>query len=198
MKIKSAFKGYLFIIASAVLFGCMPLIATHIYADGVNALTLVWLRGLFSLPFLFALALIKRERISIPIKNAPYLFIVGLFGCALTPLLLFSSYNYISGGTATVFHFSYPAIVLIFELIFNRGRVKGISIISILICVVGISMFYTPGSRLSFKGSILAIVSGVMYAIYIFLLGRFGNKGISSFTFGFYITFAGEYSQCYR
>ena len=50
-------KGYVYIILSAVLFGCMPLMANHIYADGVNAMTLVLLRNAVSLPMLASLGL---------------------------------------------------------------------------------------------------------------------------------------------
>jgi len=50
-------KGYLFAVLSAVIYGCMPLMAKHIYADGVNPLTLVFLRNLFSLIPLGLLAL---------------------------------------------------------------------------------------------------------------------------------------------
>lgn len=32
-------KGYFFIIASAVIFGCMPLGVKLVYADGVNSLS---------------------------------------------------------------------------------------------------------------------------------------------------------------
>ena len=49
-------KGYLFIIASAVIFGTMPLMASGIYDQGVNPMTLVLLRNLLSLPVLALMA----------------------------------------------------------------------------------------------------------------------------------------------
>ena len=49
-------KGYVFVIASAIIFGCMSLGAKIIYADGVNALSLVFLRNSLALPALALLA----------------------------------------------------------------------------------------------------------------------------------------------
>ena len=49
-------RGYLFVIASAFLFGCMPLITKLIYAEGVNSLSVVLLRNALALPVLALLA----------------------------------------------------------------------------------------------------------------------------------------------
>lgn len=187
MKKKSIRLGYLYIILSAVLFGCMPLMARHIYADGVNSMTLVLLRNAMSLPFLAGLALLKRESFKVAPKSIFPVFVIGLFGCALTPLLLFSSYNYINGGTATVFHFVYPAVVLLLEIIILRSKIRGASIAAILLCLVGIALFYNPAEGLNFAGSALALSSGVTYAIYIFLLGKFDRGGMGGYVFAFLV-----------
>ena len=46
MNKRNRIKGYLLVILSAMLFGCMPLITHYIYADGVNRESLVLLRSL--------------------------------------------------------------------------------------------------------------------------------------------------------
>ena len=45
MNIGKMIRGYIAVIASAVLYGCMPLMAKIIKADGVTPLTLVFLRN---------------------------------------------------------------------------------------------------------------------------------------------------------
>ena len=57
MNSRKLIKGYIFVILSAVLYGLMPLMTTHIKADGANAYSLVFLRNALSLPALAALAL---------------------------------------------------------------------------------------------------------------------------------------------
>ena len=105
-------NGYVMVIASAVLFGLMPLLAKEIYAMGGTALSLCVYRFLFSIPFLCAV--VKGEKgqtFSITKEEAKKIFILSL-GCAGTPFLLFQSYQYISSGMATTIHFIYPVLVL--------------------------------------------------------------------------------------
>ena len=94
MKRKNVLRGYAYIILSAVIFGCMPLMAKHLYADGVNSMTLVALRNLISNPFLLCIALARREPFPKRMADAMPVFFIGILGCAVTPFLLFSSYLY--------------------------------------------------------------------------------------------------------
>ena len=186
---KANLFGYIFIILSAVIFGCMPLMADFIYRDGVNALSLVLLRNILSLPPLMLLGRLGAKSLKIEVRALPWVALVGIFGCALTPFLLFSSYNYMDSGTATVLHFVYPAAVLVIELVFLRARAQLGKIIPILLCVGGIALFYTPGAGLDFGGSVIAISSGIAYAVYIVLLGVFSRRfSVNGFLFGFYTT----------
>lgn len=183
-------KGYLYIVLSAVIFGCMPLMAKHLYEDGVNSVTLVALRNAISLPFLLGISLFRREKMPRQARDTLPVFLIGLLGCAITPLLLFTSYQYMASGAATVLHFVYPAAVLLLELLFVRGSVRREGIVAILLCLVGIALFYNPAEGISLVGSLIALASGVVYALYIFLLGRIGKRGMGSFFFSFLATLA--------
>ncbi len=186
---KTILGGYAFVILSAVIFGCMPLMADYIYKDGVNALSLVLLRNLISLPPLALLGYLGGRSLKIEVRALPFTALVGIFGCALTPFLLFSSYNYMDSGTATVLHFVYPAAVLVIELVFVRARAELGKVIPILLCVFGIAFFYTPGAALDLGGSLIALSSGLAYAVYIVLLGVFSSRfSVNGFLFGFYTT----------
>lgn len=183
----SKIKGYIYVILSAVIFGSMPLMATNIYKDGVTPLSLVLLRNMLSMPMLAIAALITKKTLKVPVKALPSISVIGLLGCCITPLMLFASYTYIPSGVATVFHFVYPVIVLIVNLIIRKTADTG-SIISVLICFAGICFFYNPGNPLNFTGASLALLSGVVYALYIIMLSRFKYKKLSGFLFSFYIS----------
>jgi drug/metabolite transporter (DMT)-like permease len=189
-KQKRMLLGCAYIVLSAVIFGCMPLMAKHLYADGVNSMTLVALRNTISLPFLFLIAVLNKEPFAKRAVDTLPVLGIGVLGCAVTPLLLFSSYNYMNSGAATVLHFVYPAVVLLMEFIFLRGGVRKTSVIAITLCIAGIALFYNPAEGLSLTGSVLALASGVAYAGYIFFLGRFGRRGMGSFAFAFFATLA--------
>lgn len=187
MKRKGLAKGYFLVIFSAVIFGCMPLLVKGIYADGVNSLSVVLLRNLLSAPVTVALAYWQRKNLKVPVKALPEIAAIGIVGCCLTPVLLFSSYFFMDSGTAMVLHFVYPAAVLVGGVLFYRERVTMGALISIAICFLGISQFYTPGAPIDWRGGSLAILSGFGYAAYILMLSHFRYREISGFLFNAYI-----------
>lgn len=183
-------KGYIFSILSAVIYGCMPLMAKFIYADGVNSISLVFLRNFLALPVLAALALTQQKTLKVTPKALPSIIVIALFGCALTPILLFSSYNYIASGTATILHYVYPAMVVIGGVLFFKKKVPVGNIVSVILCVAGIALFYDPTQPLDLTGCALALGSGITFAAYVLLLSNFRYKEVTGFTFSFYIAAA--------
>lgn len=188
MKQKELFKGYALVILSALIFGLMPLMAKFIYREGITPQSLVLLRTGLATPFLFVLSILTKGRLKLAPRAIPSVALIALMGCALTPLLLFSSYNYMPSGAATVLHFIYPAAVVLGELIFLRKKLSKGQLISIALCIVGIAMFYNPENKLDLTGSAIAILSGITYATYIILLAGFKYKEISGFAFSFWVS----------
>ena len=179
-------KGYLLVIFSAVIFGCMPMLVKGIYADGVNSLSVVLLRNLLSAPVAVVMARLQYGSLKVPAKALPKIAAIGIVGCCLTPLLLFSSYSFMDSGTAMVLHFVYPAMVLVGGVLFWRERITWGALASIVICAVGIFQFYTPGAALDWRGGALALLSGVGYAAYILLLSHFPYQQITGLLFNAY------------
>ena len=181
-------KGCLFAVLSAIIYGSMPLMAKYVYADGVTPLTLVFLRNLFSVVPLAILAYREKKTLKIPVSALPAIGFMSLLGCCLTPVLLFSSYQYIPSGLATVFNFAYPSFVVVGEILLLRKKTRVSSVMSVLLCIVGISMFYTPQETINLTGAALALVSAMTFAGYVLLLSRFDCSRVSGFLFTLYIT----------
>lgn len=205
-------KGSVFVIISAVIFGCMPLTARMLYAQGCNSVSLVVYRYSMSLPILFVLALreqltalhfnkdcklCRRRRILqlTAVKRAMRLnptqvgqfFILSLVFCA-TPLLLFSSYNYIPSGSATTIHFSYPVFVILAAVFIFREKATVVKIVSVLFCILGLACFYEPGRDGELVGIALALSSGVTYSFYMIFFDRSVLKFIRPFKTNFYLS----------
>ena len=187
MKRSNLLTGYIFVIFSALIFGLMPLMAKFLYAEGTNPHTLVFLRNLLSLPFLLVLSHLSGNKAKVKASVIPQISIIAFMGCCITPLLLFKSYEHIPSGTATIFHFIYPAVVIVGEFIFLKNKLRGGHILSMLLCALGIMLFYNKNSVLNFEGSAFALASGVTYAIYVLCLSGFKQKEISGFTFSLYV-----------
>lgn len=180
-------RGYLFAILSAVIYGLMPLMASHIYADGVNAMTLVLLRNALALPVLAVLAFCQKKTLKIPAKAMGSVALLAAFGCCITPVLLFSSYHFIPSGTATTIHFIYPAIVVVMGLLFLRKKAQLGTILSLVLCLGGICLFYKPDGDFHLGGAGLALASGLTFAIYVVILSTFRNEKVTGFLFTFYV-----------
>lgn len=183
-------KGCAYIIVSAVIFGCMPLMAKNIYAEGVNAISLVLLRNVLALPVLYLL--LRAKKINIRPSNKgeiKRITLLGLYGSVLTPALLFYSYNYISSGMATTLHFVYPVFVLLGCAVFFHDKIGLIKGCSVLLGSIGMLFFYTPGESAQFVGMALAIISGITYAAYIVYLDKSGLGKEHPFKIGFGMAF---------
>lgn len=183
-------KGCAYIIVSAVIFGCMPLMAKNIYAEGVNAISLVLLRNVLALPVLYLL--LRAKKINIKPSNKgeiKRITLLGLYGSVLTPALLFYSYNYISSGMATTLHFVYPVFVLLGCAVFFHDKIGLIKGCSVLLGSIGMLFFYTPGESAQFVGMALAIISGITYAAYIVYLDKSGLGKEHPFKIGFGMAF---------
>lgn len=188
MSKRNMVKGYGMVVLSAFLFGCMPLITNFIYAQGINRESTVLMRNLLALPVLALLTHRQNKSFAIPWRAVPAICVIALMGCCVTPLLLYGSYQYIAGGTATVFHFIYPAMVVLIGMVFLRRKVSPGTLLAVLLCVAGVCLFYDPGAPLNWKGAGLALASGVTYAVYVVLLSVFPYSQVSGFKLSFYVS----------
>lgn len=187
MNNRKLLKGYMFVILSAVLYGLMPLMTTFLKADGANSYSLVFLRNALSLPVLAALALGQQKTLKVPVKELPTIAIAALLGCCLTPVLLYSSYDFIDSGTASVFHFVYPAVVVVGGLLFLKQKASRGTLLSVLVCVGGIALFFDPNASVTLEGSALSLLSGVTFAAYVLMLSVFSGRKATGFVFTFYV-----------
>jgi len=187
---KKMIKGYIYVIISAILFGCMPLGAKFLYARGMNSISLVFWRNSLALPVLAILAFKQTKSFYVEKKTLLKIVTAAAMGVCATPILLYSSYNYLASGTATIFHFIYPVVVVMGSILFLHEQCNKKIIFSVIICTLGILLFYDPDAQISFLGSFLALLSGVTYATYVMLLSVFKEKEVSGFLFSFYLSAA--------
>lgn len=189
MRKNKLFLGYILVIASAMLYGSMPLLSRLIYLEGVTPFSLVFLRNVISIPMLALAATISGKSLKINPHALPSIGGIATIGCCITPLLLYISYTDMDTGVATVFHFIYPAVVMVLSLIFLKSKFKFINLASLVLCLLGICIifiFHSSDAQIGILGSATALFSGVTYAIYIVGLSIFRYKEISGFVFNFY------------
>ena len=177
-----------FVILSAMFFGTMPLFTKTAYAYGCNAYTVAF--GRFLVGALGSgVLIILLPNTSFRIAQSEFQKLTGLsVFYAATPVLLYEAYRGISTGLATTLHFTYPIIVMMIGAVVFRNRLHIRQIICLLICIAGITCFYTPGQTESVSGMALAVASGLAYALYILFLGRSGLQRLHVMVVTFWIS----------
>ena len=180
--------GIIYVILSAVLFGTMPLLARIAYAHGSNAYTVAFGRFFFGSIVLGAVILALSDcTIKISGSQIPALLKLSI-PYALMPILLYVSYTYIDSGMATTLHFTYPVVVMMIMVIFFKTRLDIKQVICAILCVGGMALLYTPNGQICVQGILLAVSSGIVYAVYIVLLGKSAVKNLHSLVLAFWIS----------
>ena len=186
--------GAVLVILSAVLFGTMPLCARIAYGCGCNPYTVAF--GRFASGALAAAGVIAlHPSLSFRVSRQE----LGQLGVlsvlyALTPVLLYLSYQSISSGLATTLHFTYPLTVMVLGALLFRKKLRGRQLLCLGICAAGLLCFYRPGAREGSTGMLIAVLSGLTYALYILLLGKSDLKSLPVLVSTFWISLlsAGE------
>ena len=159
-------KGYLLTIASAVMFGFVPAAAKLAYANGFSSINLTFYRNLFAAIMLCVLIKSKGERLAIESKSdLKKVLLLGLFCTTITPLLLFVSYSFIPSSVASTFHFTYPAITILATAFILKKPVQKGHYFCVALCMLGISMFCTPGVKLNVLGAATALLTRCSQAV---------------------------------
>ncbi len=179
--------GGVYVVLSAVLFGCMPLLAKIAYTHGSNAYAAAFGRFLFGSIFLLAIIRFKSDTVKIS-KEELLEILKFSVPYALMPIFLYRSYDFIDSGLATTLHFTYPVAVILLLALFYRKRMKRKQIFCTVICMIGILLMYNPNGQVEIAGIVLAAFSGVFYAIYIVFLGNSLVKQMSPFILSFWLS----------
>ncbi len=184
MKNKSHFiSGFLIAFFGAILFSTKAILVKLAYRDtGVDVVTLLALRMIFSLPFF----LISAWVVSIRIENQKftnrqwvYVAIVGCLGYYVSSFLDFQGLQYVTAGIERLILFIYPTLVLIISAVYFKQKIKTIQILAITISYIGLAMafvgeidFKSGQARDFYFGSLLIFCCAITYATYIVGSGR--------------------------
>src|SRR5690349_12041362 len=179
---KLAFGGFLITFFGAVLFSTKAIIVKKAFADTqVDALTLLTLRMIFSLPFILGAAFFvssRKDNVRLTRKQWAGIFVLGLFGYYLSSYFDFSGLQYISAGLERLILFLYPTLVVLMNRMFFGERISRIQLIALLLTYTGIAIAYYDEMRIDnenpyfFLGSLLVFLCSGTYAFYISGSGR--------------------------
>jgi len=185
--------GFLIAFIGAVLFSTKAIIVKKAFAEvHVDALTLLTIRMVFSLPFYLVAAFFittNKSNIKLTGKEWLYIIILGLFGYYLSSLFDFIGLQYISAGLERIILFLYPSFAVLINAFFFKQEIKRIQVWALVITYIGIGIAYfgelqiDTGNPNFYWGSFLIFLCSITYASYIAGSGYVIPKvGASKFT----------------
>lgn len=157
----------------AVFFSLKGVTTKLIYAYGVDAVTLLALRMIFSVPFFVAVAAWSRRESAAPVapRDRWLILLLGLLSYYLASFLDFLGLQFISATLERLTLYLYPTVVLILSVLFLKAPIRGREIVALALSYVGIALVLVVGGRVGGAnvplGAALVFGSAVTYSIYL-------------------------------
>lgn len=188
----SKFVGYLCGILAAAFYGLNPLFALPLYADGMDAVSVLFFRYVLSLPMLAIPMLVQRIDFHLSRGEALQLGILGLL-MMFSSLLLYEAYRFMDAGIASTILFLYPILTALMMAGVFKERVSWIVWACLLLATVGVFVLYdmNGASHISVLGIALVIFSTLMYAAYLVFINKGHITQMPSIKITFYALLTG-------
>lgn len=176
---KSRLTGIVLVAIAAVAFSGKGVIIKLAYRHGVDALTLLALRMLFSAPFFLLLGWwASRGRDVVPLSwsDRRAVVMLGLVGYYLASYFDFLGLQYITAALERLLLFVHPTFVVLISAVLFGRRITGRDVVAIVLSYVGIMVVF--GNDLATQpgnvalGSFWVLLSALFYAAYLIGSGR--------------------------
>lgn len=170
-------SGLAIAVVGSVLFSAKAIVAKLMYRYQVDAVLVLTLRMMFSLP-IFAVIAIWKTRTEPRLEKGDYLRIVflGLVGYYLSSFLDFLGLQYISAGLERLILFLTPTFVLLMSFFFYRRNITGLEWGALLLSYLGTVFVFLHDVKVGGAnvglGSLLVLGAAVSYALYLLLSGQ--------------------------
>ncbi len=185
--------GFLITILGAVFFSTKAIFVKLAFkSTGVDAITLLSLRMLFSLPFYLVAAWLgskKESAISLTARQWFYLILLGIFGYYLSSLFDFIGLQYVSAGLERLILFLYPTFSVLINTFLYKTKLHKTQIIALMLTYLGIGIAYLGEMKIDtdnpnfYFGSWMIFLCAVTYSFYLVGTGRMIPKvGVTRYT----------------
>lgn len=179
--------GILAALSSAICCGFIPVITKWMQTSGMTSPEVLFYRFCFVFVFAGIWLLVKGESFRVSPRQFFTLAAMTIFGYGGSTLLLATSFNDLPIGLATMLYFSYPLFVLIIMTAVFREALTRLKLLSFGLAVLGIFCLMNFNLDLLNIGSVLALGSGLAYAIYLVAIQKSCVAGMSSLMIVFYL-----------
>lgn len=154
---RDALLGVIFALLAAVGFSAKAILVKLAYLDHVDAVTLLALRMVFSVPFFIGVAVwVRRQHIE-PLSTHDRLLVLGLglVGYYCSSFLDFLGLQYISAGLERLILFLYPTMTVILSALFYKRAIGRMVIAAMALSYAGIALVFLHDIGVKDSGVVL-------------------------------------------
>ena len=163
-------KGTALAIASGVLYSGLGYLGITQIQPGFTIYDMLFWRFVFASLMLVPFVLKPSLWTPSVFKIMPWIFFVGGATYGLSSVFYFLSAQEIGTGVSMVIFFTFPVFVALFAWIFDRHRLGRLTYISMILLFSGLWLLADEcGSGFHWKAGLLALGSGVSYAVYVYM-----------------------------
>lgn len=175
--------GVLIAFLGAICFSTKAIFVKLAYRDTtVDAISLLALRMVFSLPFFVGSAWVsssKQTNVKFTPRQWVNVAMIGCLGYYISSLLDFLGLQYVTAGIERLILFSYPTLVMLMSSMIFKEKIRPIQWMALVITYVGLLIAFISEVNLQsaqssnfILGSVLIFICAFTYAAYIVGSGR--------------------------
>jgi len=170
---RDVFFGVAFALLAAVGFSAKAILVKLAYLDNVDAITLLALRMVFSVPFFIGVAVWARQHHAEPLNTHDRMLVLGLglIGYYCSSLLDFLGLQYISAGLERLILFLYPTMTVILSAVLYKRAIGRKVMAAMGLCYAGIALVFLHDVGVKEGGVVLGaslvFTSTMSYSVYL-------------------------------
>jgi drug/metabolite transporter (DMT)-like permease len=157
--------GIILVALSAAGFGTLALFGRHAYVDGMDALTILFLRFSLAASLLLTLLFVRREQLP---RGSVLLRLIGMgaLGYMGQAFAYLSALKYASAGLVALLLYLYPMFVALLAALLLHEPLTGIKGLGLGLALVGTALTVGPAGGQAL-GTLLAVAAAAIYSVYI-------------------------------
>lgn len=165
------FVGILLSFLAGVCFALLPLFTLPLIKEGISVPAIMAYRFIIATIILWALLMIRKERILVGIGDMAKLFTLSLLSY-LFVICYAEALKYMASGAVTTLQFLYPIMVMLIMIFFFHEKFHWYMGVSVLLAFLGVALLSFGGegsqgaSNSLFLGILLALAAGLWSALY--------------------------------
>jgi drug/metabolite transporter (DMT)-like permease len=168
-------------LAGAITFSGKAIIVKLSYRYGVDAVTVIMVRMLWSLPMFLALAWWASrstfaQQNPLRWRDAPIIIVLGVLGYYLASFLDFLGLQYITASLERLILYLNPTLVLLLSALIYKHRIRPMRALAMAVSYAGVLLVFGHEVSLAgpdaVTGALFVLASALSYALYLMFSGE--------------------------